>query len=172
MNRTVGCVGVVLLAAVFIGCSGSSTTDKGVGEAGQAQSNECASLDPKAQPFSYDMKATSTDGSATVLVDSDPPQPAPNDYATWTLKITDASNAPLTGKTVTIKGIMHHGALSHGLGKTVTVTEEPSTPGTYKATPVDFNMGGPWDVQIQIGDSADAGSANSAPVTVTYDLCI
>jgi len=126
-------------------------------EAGAGEQSVCKT-DQTAQPFSFDMSQTSAKGTK-VMIESDPPVPTKDDLSTWTLKISDASGAPVVGKTVLVTCAMSHaGGFSHGCPP-VSVREVGG--GTYVAEPVDFNMIGHWSVDVQVGGEV-----------VTFQLCI
>jgi len=74
-----------------------------------------------------------------------------NRMHSWTLRITDADGAPVTGATITVSGGMP--AHNHGLPSAARVTREVE-PGTYLLEGLRFHMRGQWQLEFAIDDGA------------------
>jgi len=74
-----------------------------------------------------------------------------NRMHSWTLRISDADDAPVTGATITVSGGMP--AHNHGLPSAARVTREIE-PGTYLLEGLRFHMRGQWQLEFTIDDGA------------------
>jgi hypothetical protein len=148
------------------GCGGNDNGSTGGGSAAAGQGGQTGNCEmdfakKTAEPFTAGMKATATDGSVTVALESSPPVPTLGDHSTWTLTVTDASGAPVAaGTKVSMQCLMTHTTIpSHGCPATIKVKEMGN--GVYEASPVIFNMPGHWEV-----------SATVDATVATFELCV
>jgi len=74
-----------------------------------------------------------------------------NTMHSWTLRITDADAAPVTGATISVSGGMP--AHNHGLPSAARVTREIE-PGTYLLEGLRFHMRGQWQLEFTIDDGS------------------
>jgi len=118
--------------------------------------------DPRADSYAANTTKMGKSGVFQfTLVSADPAPPALNNN-TWTLKLADASGAPVTNATFPkISPYMP----DHGHGSTATPVATPNGDGTYGITPLYFFMGGLWQVTIQ----AQSGSQSDSAV---FSFCV
>ena len=159
-----------LLASSAVACSGSGSNaatsqseSTGAPDAGgtldagaDGATISCAN-DPRAQPFVPNFTVAGAAGLFTFTITSaSPTPPAVGDVNTWTLKITDATGAPVTDATFSmIKTWMPE----HGHGSPLAVAAASNGDGTYAVTSLDFFMTGLWQVTFYAtsGSTSDSG---------------
>ncbi|MEN0063653.1 MAG: FixH family protein [Myxococcota bacterium] len=104
-----------------------------------------------AQAFQLGMTVTSPAGVTVALEDA---APAPLDVGdnAWTLSVTDAGGAPLTGLTPLVRPWMPlHG---HGVSPTHYPGEEVAD-GVYQVEIFDVIMPGLWEFHVELNDQGD-----------------
>ena len=150
---------VALLGARAQNCSSSSSSSSTQQDAGDLVG--CQN-DPRADSYAANMTKMGQSGVFQfTLVSADPAPPALNNN-TWTLKLADASGAPVTNATFPkISPYMP----DHGHGSTATPMATSNGDGTYSITPLYFFMGGLWQVTIQ----AQSGSQSDSAV---FSFCV
>ncbi|HWL62899.1 MAG TPA: FixH family protein [Steroidobacteraceae bacterium] len=100
-------------------------------------------------PASLDLtlEKPSASGHYAVALVPPPVAPAINQVHSWTVKLRDASGAPVTGAMVTVGGGMpQHG---HGFPTRPRVTREVEE-GTYLVEGMKFSMPGWWNIKFDI----------------------
>jgi len=112
--------------------------------------------DSRVMTYTPNMSVMSANGTLKfVLVRSDPPPPAKGND-TWTIRINDASGAPVSHLTLSAVPFMP----DHGHGTSVTAQVTSNGDGTYTVTPLYLFMPGVW--RITLTTVADAGPSDSA----------
>jgi hypothetical protein len=160
----VGLAGIATLATAT-GCSSSDTG--GASTTGDTTTtttvdSPCAT-DPRAQHYAVGLSGASTDGSVKMsFVEASPAPPAEGENY-WTLKVTDASGAPLTGASFDVKPWMP----DHLHGSSIVPEMTPmSEAGDYHVGILEFFMPGIWQTTFTL--EQDAG----APEDVVFTFCI
>lgn len=93
------------------------------------------------------LEKPSASGRYAVALVPPPVTPAINQLHSWTVKLADASGAPVSGARVTVGGGMpQHG---HGFPTRPRVTREVEQ-GTYLVEGMKFSMPGWWDIKFDI----------------------
>lgn len=115
-----------------------------------------------ADTFAPNLAKTGESGVTVTIVQATPAVPMVNMDNTWSVRVTDASGAPLEGAVLEMKQTMpaHDG---HGSSRVAVSADKGG--GVYDLTPVHFPMGGVWDVPIKV---------MKGPVseTVGFEFCI
>ncbi len=121
----------------------------------------CAN-DPRAEPYAVGLSATGTSGLKVSFVSAAPAPPTMGNNV-WTIKVTDAQDAPVSGATITLKPYMP----DHGHGSSIVPQVMPMTAeGTYQVTLIDLFMPGIWQNTFTITPA-------TGPVqTVVFTFCI
>lgn len=104
-------------------------------------------------PANLDLALEKPSASGRYAVALVPPAVAPaiNQVHSWTVKLRDASGAPVTGAMVTVGGGMpQHG---HGFPTRPRVTREVED-GTYLVEGMKFSMPGWWNIKFDIQGAA------------------
>ena len=94
----------------------------------------------------------------TLEITSAQPDPANKGKNDWTIKITDSSNTPVSGATLTVVPFMTvHG---HGTSPSSFTASAGSEDGTYSFTELNFIMAGAWDMTftVSLSEGVDAGT--------------
>lgn len=151
-------------AAALAGCSSRESSGASTGTATDTGPDTAACMiGPSPQTFAIGLSGASADGSLHMELMSASPAPPEEGENTWTLKVTDASGAPVTGESFTVKPWMP----AHGHGSSITPSMTPtSTPGVYDVGILEFFMPGIWQTTITLDQ--DAG----APEDVVFTFCI
>jgi hypothetical protein len=146
---------VLVLAAVAGGCGGTpATADSGM-------LSSCAT-ETRAIKYMPNLTRTSMSGMYTaVLVESQPGPPIKGSN-NWTVRILDASGAPVDG--LTVKGTPKMPDHSHPTSVLPVVTAKGG--GIYEVAPVYLYMPGYWVVTLTLQPAS--GPADS----VTFPVCI
>lgn len=130
---------VLFLSVAALGGCGSSDNAPG-----STQAPETTPGDPCLTQFKIDAYSAGMQfkgASLTLTLDDASPAPPAQGDNTWTFELKDASGNAVSNATITASQYMvQHG---HPGAKTITVTAQDG--GTYKAEPVNFNMGGFWE---------------------------
>lgn len=114
----------------------------------------CAA-EKRADAFQPGLKKVAPSGLVVSLVDASPAPPAKGDN-TWTLRLTDATGAPVDGATVTLVPFMpDHG---HGSAVKPTVTFTGSD-GKYAVSRVYLAMAGYWEITVTVVRGATSDEA-------------
>lgn len=150
---------VALLGASSRDCSSSSSPAATTQDAGDVVG--CQN-DSRADVYAANLTKMGKSGVFQfTLVSADPAPPALNTN-TWTLKLVDASGAPVTNATFPkISPYMP----DHGHGSTATPAATSNGDGTYSITPLYFFMGGLWQITID----AQSGSQTDSAV---FSFCV
>ncbi len=157
----------VLTLFTLIGCGGgphvNSSPDLAIAP-GDMTFVPTACTDPRADTYMADLtKPTNPAGLTVTLVDSDPGPPIMGTNV-WTIKITDAGGAPVSGAGITVLPWMP----DHGHGTSVKALVAPgNSDGEYTISQVYLFMAGLWTVTLTI---TPPGSSTSYPVV--FSFCI
>jgi hypothetical protein len=147
-------------AAVAIACShadSASPADAGAGDEAQVT----CQTDSRAQTYSANMVQKGQSGVFQLALASADPAPPARGTNTWTVRVLDASGAPVTGATLDVKPFMpDHG---HGTSIVATITANPD--GTFGVTPLYLFMPGLWQMTFGV----HAGSQNDS---VVFSFCV
>jgi hypothetical protein len=161
MPRLLRSVSLLMFGALAAACSsGAGDHATGAADSGLTSGGACAS-DKTAVPFTVGMHE-SADTGVTVAIEATPAVPTLGDESTWKLTVTDKAGAPVpSGTPVSMICKMTHAmGFSHGCPATIQVKE--TTPGTYEAKPVIFNMQGHWQVTFQVNGTDE----------IPFQLCV
>lgn len=146
-----------LLCLTLVGCDGDEDTgDEGNDD---AASSVCAE-ETRTDAFAIALAKTGERHTVTVA-DAMPAEPIRGDNA-WTVLVTDASGAAMTGLTMTAAGWMP----DHGHGSPVETIVTELGDGEYEMTPLNLFMAGYWEVTVELTD-AD-GTADE----VMFAVCV
>ena len=147
---------IAAAAMVLAGCGDEQAGDDGPRD--PAEGSTCASED-RAEAFSAGMSKTGEAGVTVAIESSDPAPPAQGDNI-WILSVSDGSGAA-AGATVAITPKMpDHG---HG-GPSPEITDQGD--GAYEAAPVNFPMGGYWEMTVSVE------TAGGTTDEVMFPICI
>jgi nitrogen fixation protein FixH len=156
----VGAVAVVLAACSGGKGSGENPADASAPDADEAGIIGCQN-DAKAETYTANLAKAGTIKALTfTLVESVPAPPAKGSN-TWTVKVTDASGAPVKDAKVTVDPQMPE----HGHGSSVVAKVTAVGDGTYTIEPLYLFMAGLWRVTI----TAVAGATTD---TASFTFCI
>ena len=155
-----------LIAALALAASGStvacgsSSEDPGTGNTGEPAAGEC-STPGEFDAYSAGMAKTGDEGIDVAITSATPAPPVQGDNE-WTLMVTDADGAPVTGATLEIVPwmVVH----KHGTPVTPRITE--GSDGEYTATRVNFVMAGVWETTIRVT------TADGVTDEVMFPFCI
>jgi hypothetical protein len=151
-------VGSWLLASAFLlscdpdgdgsGASGSGSTGTSGGSSGGGL--PCDD-DTQGEPYLPGMRKSGTMVNLTLnKAVASPPNKGPE---RWEVVLTDASDTPIDGATITVTPFMEqHG---HGSPVAVGVTADVGVPGGYVFDPIVLNMAGIWTITIDVGLPGD-----------------
>jgi hypothetical protein len=151
-------------------CSSPSSTatapDSGPSADAAVDGVVSCTTDPRVDTYTAGMVKKSTSGALTAnLVSADPAPPALRTNA-WTVKLTDASGAPVTGATLSVVPFMP----DHGHGSSIVPEVMPGTdPGTYTVGSLYLFMPGVW--RVTFGVVPDGGTP-SADDEVQFFFCV
>jgi hypothetical protein len=155
---------LVLIATPLAACASSTSGGGGTGAStgGTVTTDSVCATDPRATPYSAGLSATATSGSKLSILTADPAPPVTGEN-TWTIKLTDATGAPMSGATIALKPYMpDHG---HGSSIVPQVSAMPAD-GTYQVKLIDLFMPGIWENTFTITPA-------SGPVeTVVFTFCV
>jgi YtkA-like len=161
MLTHVGALALALIALPLVAC-GSSSASGSDGGGGSAPTSLC-DTDPRAMTYAVGLSQTATGGALTVTFVDAVPAPPEENPNTWTVKVTDANGAPVTGATIAVKPFMPD--MGHGSSITPQITPM-TTAGMYQITLLDLFMPGIWTNTFTI-------TTASEPVqTVVFTFCI
>jgi hypothetical protein len=162
VSRSLAVLTLVGLGALVLpACSSSGGGSSGTGASTLTTESVC-DTDPRAMAYSVGLAETATGGLKMSFVDASPAPPTKGLNA-WTMKIEDATGAPMSGATVALKPYMP----DHGHGASVIPQVMPMTDaGTYQITDIDFFMPGIWQNTFTVTP------ASGAPQTVVFTFCI
>jgi YtkA-like len=173
--RSTGLGALLLLAALVTGagCSGDSNTATGGGSAGSAtsggtggtigggggaggggniDSSTACAVRTDVDLYSANMTKKGVNGLMSFLLIQSEPGPPINGDNSWKIKVTDASNSPITTDLVVEPFMPEHG---HPSTKTPKVTYDATT-GTFKVEPIYLSMSGKWRVRLKVTDPSDS----------------
>ena len=144
--------------ATSVSCSSSTTVDQPTDAATDA-ATLCAT-DPRTTAFHAGISAKSSKGTFTVaIVDATPAPPARDDNS-WNLALTDATGAPLSVATLTVKTFMP----DHGHGSSIVPVVTPlAAKGSYSLSKLNLFMPGVWQITFVV--SAADGTTDTAVFT-------
>jgi hypothetical protein len=146
---------ILLFAALFTALSCGSENDGG-GSGGGGGDGKCAG----ALEYHAGIQKAGLEGHYTIAILQASPAPPHIGDNTWTVRVTDASGAPVDGATLILGTWMP--AHEHPGGRGTTVT--PKGDGTYELAPVNFNMDELWETTITV----EASETDS----VMFPFCI
>ncbi len=151
---------LALLALPLISCASSSG---GAMTGGGSETASVCDTDKRAEVYAVGLSAKSKDGSMkATFMDANPAPPAKG-LNTWTIQVTDATNKPVAGASITLLPFMpDHG---HGSSITPQIKAMP-TAGMYQITLVDLFMPGIWTNTFTIKP------ASGAAETMVFTFCI
>jgi hypothetical protein len=153
-------LGVVAILPLPLAACGSASGG-GAGGAPGTTVTVCTGL--PTQTYADGLSATSMDGSVTMSFASASPAPPAEGLNAWTVKLTTASGAPITGATIALKPFMPQ----HGHGASVIPTITPmTTEGMFQVDDIDFFMPGIWTNTFTI--TPTSGPAE----TVVFAFCV
>jgi hypothetical protein len=126
----------LLLAAALAACGGSShdSSDSGT-------TINCAA-DPRVRPYAANMVVPSTGGTLKFMLVASTPAPPIRGVNTWTLRVNNAADQPLTGLDIAVATLMP----DHGHTSSVKPAVTQNADGTYKVANLDLFMPGVWKV--------------------------
>jgi hypothetical protein len=136
--------------------AGSPTGDSGV---------VSCEHDPRVDTFAANLTKKSASGVLTATLLSAAPSPPALRTNSWTVKLTDASGAPVTGAALTVVPFMP----DHGHGTSIVPQVTSGANGSYTIDPLYLFMPGVW--RITIGVLPEAGTP-SPDDEVQYFFCI
>ncbi len=152
-------IALAVLSGGVAACS-SNSASPGPEDAGDDTGIVVSCDNPKEETYAANMQQAGASSVFTfVLVSSDPAPPA-NDNNTWVIRLLDAGGQPVTNATFTAKATMP--TMTHG---TLPVTITSNGDGTYTLTPLDFFMGGLWQVAITV-------TSGSQKDTTSFYFCV
>ncbi len=123
--------------------------------------NITCSTDPRAMTYTANMAQMGSSGMYKfVLAQSDPAPPAKGTN-TWTLKLTDAAGANVSGAMIDVLPFMP----DHAHGTSVDASVTPNADGTYTVTPLYLFMPGIWTITF----TAHVGAVTDKSV---FSFCI
>jgi hypothetical protein len=184
--RVFACTALTVPVACSSGHGAESTQSGGAKEnskdasglAAPADANALTSLDattiscandPRGETYAPDLTAPGNAGLLTfVLASATPAPPALGAANVWTLKITDASGAPVPHATFSrIRTWMP----DHGHGSPLDVVATSNGDGTYAITSLDFFMTGLWQVTF-FADVLVGTDAATESDSATFSFCV
>lgn len=154
-------------AAGAIGAPGSDGGDQpqAVVDAGSgddaADASACASYSGTVDSYSANLPKAGTAGQIQFVLMNAQPAPPAKGNNTWTLKLMDASGAPIQSATLSIKTwmpMMRHGS-------SIAPRQAANTDDTYSISNLYLIMDGIWQVTF----TAQSGSMKD---TATYTFCV
>jgi hypothetical protein len=154
---------VALVAGAACSSSGGGTSTAGT-SSGTVTTESVCDTDPRAMAYAAGMSETASTGSAlkVSLVEAAPAPPAKG-LNVWTIKIVDATGAPVSGATVALKPYMP----DHGHGASVIPQVMPmSDAGTYQISDIDLFMPGIWQNTFTVTP------ASGAAESVIFTFCV
>jgi hypothetical protein len=152
---------LLLAALVLAGCSSSTSGQPATADSGPAPS-ACAT-DPRAQTYSPGMSQPGATGLVKIALLSIAPNPPTKGNNSWTIKVTDASGAPLDGLSITVKPFMP----DHGHPSSIVPEVAPAgTPGEYNVTLLNLFMPGIWTITF------DVTMSNMSTDSSVFTFCI
>jgi hypothetical protein len=149
--RIIGTATIALALLSMVSMSGgcSSTSDAGTsGDTGVEDTPTAAcATDPRAQAFTLNTKQASLKGTFSIAIESADPAPPQTNDNTWTIMLTDASDAPVQGATFKFDTYMpdhrHHGS--------ITPDAQPGkSPGEYVISRLNLFMPGLWQITFTV----------------------
>jgi hypothetical protein len=149
---------MLLLSLAVAACGGSDDPVEGPPP---VDDGVCAN-DTRGETYAAGMTFEGENGLTVTLEDASPAPPVALEN-TWTIEITDAAGAPVTGATLDVEPIMSHGGNPHGTPTKVVVTELGG--GRYRLSPVYLNMVGFWNTTIRV-------TAGSVTDEVELGFCV
>jgi hypothetical protein len=154
-HRRTGALAAALIA-LSAGCDGGETN-------GQEPPASVCGEETRDDGYAAGMEKQGADGKLSVrLLEGDPAPPAKGEN-TWTIQVSDAGGAPVTGATLMVSSWMpDHG---HPGAGTPLVTEL-GMDGRYEIAGIDLIMPGLWEVTILV--TTAAGDSDS----VMFAFCV
>ncbi len=154
MRTTQGCV-LGLMCVAVLACTPDPTgTDAGTTPDAAGPTCGNASVGQELSDAASGLHAT---------LDTISPQPAERGNNTWTLRITNATGAVVTGAQV----LLHPFMAAHGHGTTPADFDAVESPaGTYTVGPFNLFMPGDWTVTVSIQQTGQA------QVDIPFHACI
>src|SRR4029079_14586493 len=130
---------VAALLSAGVACS-SSGSDDPPGAGGTSQGTHCTGGDT----YEKDIEKPGAGQQLKFAITDAVPAPPNIARNTWVVKVTDMNGAPVDGATLLMKTWMP----AHKNGDVVQDNVTPLGGGEYKIEPVDFNMGGLWQITL------------------------
>jgi hypothetical protein len=156
-------LGALALLSIPLAACASSAGGGGAGGSPPATTDSVCDTDPRAETYVAGMSATSLDGSLKMSLMAASPAPPARGLNAWTVAITDASGAPLSGATIALKPFMP----DHGHGASVIPQVTPmATQGTFDVQEIDLFMPGIWTNTFTITP------ASGPDESVVFTFCI
>ena len=149
---------VLLLSLAGAACGGSDDPVEGPAP---GDDGVCAN-DTRGETYAAGMTFEGENGLTVALEEASPAPPVALEN-TWTIEITDAAGAPVTGASLEVTPIMCHGSSCHGTPTEVLITELGG--GRYRLSPVYLNMVGFWNTTIRV-------TAGSVTDEVELGFCV
>ena len=157
MAKSVYCA---VVAAALVAVAPAACSSEGGGEPEEMEAAAFCESETRAEPYSASMTKVGDSGVSVTIADAMPAPPAIFDNQ-WTLDIADAAGNPIEGATLAVQPFMpDHG---HPTNRESVVTEVGG--GTYEVDPVNFMMGGYWEVTVDV-ETADMTDS------VIFKFCI
>jgi hypothetical protein len=156
-------LGALVLVAMPLGaCVTSTGGGTGASTGGTVTTDSVCANDPRAQLYAVGLEATTTSGTKVSFVAANPAPPLMGEN-TWTIMVTDAQSAPVSGATIALKPFMP----DHGHGSSIVPQVTPmAADGTYQVTLIDLFMPGIWQNTFTITPA-------TGPVeTVVFTFCV
>jgi YtkA-like len=156
-------LGALALLAISLAACNSTSTGGGSGGSPGSDTDSLCDTDPRAETYAVGLSATSADGKMKVsFVDADP-APPDKGLNSWTMKVTDAADKPVTGASIVLVPFMP----DHGHGASVDPQVKPMpSEGMYQITVIDLFMPGIWTNTFTI--TPTSGPAE----TVVFTFCV
>jgi hypothetical protein len=151
-------------ALAVLGCSSKTANEAADASTSPVDVDGAVSCetDPRVDTYVANLSKTSQSGAFKVsLVSGDPAPPAKGSNS-WTIKITDASGAPMPNLPISVVPFMP----DHGHGTSIVPQITASADGTYTVNPLYLFMPGVWRITITL--DADA----AVPVAASFFFCI
>jgi YtkA-like len=157
MRSTLLGIGFALFALAGCSSGDEEKPNNPGGTGGTSSVNDC---EGRGEPFSAGMAKLSDGGAVKVVLVKSDIAPPGQGINTWTIRLSDASDQPLTGAKVSASFMMpdhtHPPQSKDG---------RESAPGTYEVLPY-FSMPGLWETTVTVTPSG------GAETSVLFSFCI
>lgn len=135
-----------IFLGVFVALTSACSSSSSSGNQAAPAPSLCAT-DSRAQTYSAGMEQKGAAGALSVKLQSIDPNPVIKGNNDWKIQVVDASGAPVSDATITVKPFMP----DHGHGSSITPqVAAGADPGTYDVSLLNLFMPGIWTVTFDV----------------------